>query len=173
MFKIKTPHRRPLRHLLNMFGLFVSGAVTTVGLHLGATVTAGGATGMPILPLIASALTAGAISLLGGVLVTATVRRVLNLVQTGRVIQYAGFSLASLLGLKLAAYFFAAITITSPLLAGFCLFAIAFSLATALGEVPWRGRTWLPMRAKKAAAKAADKPTDKSVASSDKSNKRG
>jgi hypothetical protein len=164
MFKIKTPHRRPLRHLLNMFGLFTFGAAATVGLHLGALVTAGSASALPIMALVASALTAGAISLLGGVLVTATVRRVLNLVQTGRVIQYTGFTLASLLGLKLAAYFFASITLTAPLLAGFSLFAIAFGLATAFGEVPWRGRTWLPMRSKKAPAK----PADKAVGESDK-----
>jgi hypothetical protein len=167
MFRIKTPHRRPLRHMFNMLGLFTFAAIATIGLHLGAAINAG-PSGIPFLALAASALTAGAISLVVGIIVTATVRRALNLVQTGRLIQYSGFCLAGWLGLNLSAYFFSAITLTAPFVAGFFLFAIAFGLATALGEVPWRGRTWLPMAAKKSAAKPVEKPTESGDQNSNK-----
>jgi len=152
MFKIKTPHRRPLRHLLNMYGLFVVAALATMFLPVGATITGGAAP----LGVAFTALTAGAIGLLAGIVVTAVTRRVLLLTQTGRLIQYTGFWLASWLGLKAAAYFFAAITLSAPALAAFVLFAIAFGAATALGEVPTRGRTWLPVADKKARAKKPD-----------------
>jgi len=172
MFKIKTPHRRPLKHLLNMYGLFAVAATATVMLHLGAAVSGGLAVPeeASLLALCATFLTCAAISLVGGIVVTATLRRAFNLVQTGRLVQYSGFWLASWLGLKLSAYFFAAITLTAPITAGFLCFAIAFGLATALGEVPWRGRTWLPS-AKRTAASPAQKPTGRPGQNS--SNKNG
>ena len=160
MFKIKTPHRRPLRHLLNMYGLFVVAALATTLLHAGATITGGAS----LVSVACSALTAGAIGLLAGIVVTAVTRRVLRLTQTGRVIQYTGFWLASWLGLKAAAYFFSAITLSAPAFAGFVLFALAFGAATALGEVPTRGRTWLPVADKKARAKDSAKDPAKQPA---------
>lgn len=149
MFKIKTPHRRPLRHLLRMYGLFVVAAFATLFLHAGATIGGASASAPSLLAVVLTGLTAAAIALLAGILVTAMTRRLLRLTQTGRLIQYTGFWLASWLGLKAGAYFFSAVTLTYPALAGLVLFAIAFGSATALGEVPWRGRTWLPVADKK------------------------
>jgi hypothetical protein len=155
--KIKTPHRQPLLHLAKMFGLFVLAAALTVSLQLGAeSIVPGGASRAVIATArIEASFTAAAISLLFGILVTAGVRRLFNLVQTGRFIQYAGFWLSSWLGLVCAGRWFEAFSLSSPALAGFCFFALAFGFATALGVVPWRGRTWLPMQ------KAVKKPDSK------------
>jgi len=151
MFKIKTPHRRPLRHLVNLYLFFLLGSFVTVFFHLG--LTAGAAPDVSsFLALSETSLCVAAAGLAGGIAVTAIVRRLFNLLQTGRIVQYAGFWLASLAGLKLANHCFGTITITAPLVASFLVFAIAFGLATVLGEVPWRGRKWLPVRAKSRAA---------------------
>ncbi|MBU6453503.1 MAG: hypothetical protein KGS72_17115 [Cyanobacteria bacterium REEB67] len=155
--KIKTPHRQPLWHLARMFGLFVLAAALTVSLQLGAEsiVPASATRAVIAASRIEASLTAGAISLLLGILVTASVRRAFNLVQTGRWIQYAGFWFSSWIGLVLASHWFGAYELTVPALAGFSFFALAFGFATALGVVPWNGRTWLPMK------KAVKKPDSK------------
>jgi hypothetical protein len=162
MFKIKTPHRKPFWHMLKMLVLFLFAAIMTLVLHLGAAISSHEVhlSGATVVALRYSFLTTAAVSLLAGIIVTATLRRAFNLVQTGRLVQYSGFCLSSWLGLQLSAYFFGAITLTAPIVASFALFAIAFGLATALGEVPWRGRTWLPMAKKKTAPRPSDQPQE-------------
>lgn len=141
---IKTPHGNPLRHMRNMLGYFLAASLIVIFAGLGAS-----SNGSIVSAVAASAVTA-AIGLIGGIFVTMIFRSTFKLVQTGRWLQYAGFWLASWLGLTAsAALFVGSVSLTSPLLASFLVFAIGFGSATAFGEVPWRGRTWLPVRRKK------------------------
>lgn len=143
MFKrFRTPHKNPLQHLLNMYVYFLVGAmIVTVGrLGVHATWWLGAVGAMAISPMVA---------LVFGILVTMVIRRAFGLVQTGRLVQYAGFWLSSFAGLWLAAQFPAlTLTITQPVLASLAFFAVSFGMATLFLQVPWRGRTWLPMRKK-------------------------
>ena len=137
---IKTPHGNPFTHLRNMFGYFFAGAVLTIMIGLGVQV------GSVLAALLASAL-AAAIALLGGIFVTMIFRTAFKLSQTGRILQYAGFWLACWLGLETAAAVFAdTLTLSNSFVAGLAFFAIGFGAATVFGQVPWRGRSWLPIR---------------------------
>jgi hypothetical protein len=140
---IKTPHGNHFNHLRNMLGYFLAASLIVVFCGPGTSTTGSifGAT-------LAAAITA-VIGLIGGIFVTMIFRSAFKLVQTGRVLQYLGFWLASSLGLLAAAALSGSVAVSSPVLAGFAVFAIGFGSATAFGEVPWRGRTWLPLRRKK------------------------
>lgn len=140
IFKVKTPHRRPWRHLAFMFGYFFVAALVTTFFGLGASAPSIGTA------LAASAVT-GFVSLVGGIFVTMVLRSAFGLVQTGRVLQYAGFWLATLPALSLASWLTGA-TVGSAGLAALVVVVIAFTGATLAGEVPTKGRTWLPMRRK-------------------------
>lgn len=140
IFKVKTPHRRPWRHLASMFGYFFVAALITTFAGLGASAPSIGTA------LAASAVT-GFVSLVGGIFATMLLRSAFKLVQTGRILQYTGFWLATLPALSLAAWLTGA-TVGSAPLAALVVVAIAFAGATAFGEVPTKGRTWLPMRRK-------------------------
>ncbi len=133
-----------MKHMRNLFGYFLAATLVVAFAGIGAEVA-----GSIWLAIAASAVVAS-IALVGGIFVTMIFRTLFKLVQTGRILQYAGFWLTSFLGLKAAASLFAtALFVTNPLLASFVLFALAFGSATICGEVPMRGRTWLPVKSKR------------------------
>ena len=88
-----------------------------------------------------------------GVGLTIGMRAMFGLMQVGRLLQYTAFWLSAALSLKIIGIiggllFAASLTVNSALLAGFTVFAMAFAAATITGEVPTKGRTWLPMKMK-------------------------
>lgn len=135
-----------MQHLQKMFLLFLGAAVVTLGFGLG--VSAPG--------LISGGLTAALVAagtLAGGVGLTIWLRSRFALIQTGRFLQYGSFWLSSALSFKLVALVFGlfgvTIALSSTALASFVTFALCFAVATAIREVPIKGRTWMPVRLKK------------------------
>ncbi len=127
------------RHFLNMLGYFIGAAALSMLLGLG--VSAGG-----LLSGIAAAAIIGGVGLVVGLGATIVLRSVFSLMQTGRFIQYASFFLGTWLGVSLASLAISSLVVSSGWLAGLLIFAIAFGAATLTGEVPTKGRTWLPRR---------------------------
>lgn len=103
----------------------------------------------PLALLLASAFT-GFVGLLGGLSSTVFLRAAFKLMQTGRIIQYACFFLFIWAGLALSALIVSAVFVGSAITGGawtaLLATAIGFAAATIMGEVPTRGRTWLPQR---------------------------
>jgi hypothetical protein len=141
MFKnLKTPHgANPLSHARNLWLYFAGAALVTMLLGCGATASS-------VLANIGASLVVGTVCILAGVGTTAFVRRAFNLVQTGRVVQYAGFVFASWLGFIAAGSVFGGVSVSNAPAAGVLTFALAFGAATVMGEIPWRGRSWLPRK---------------------------
>jgi hypothetical protein len=138
--KIKTPHGNHFNHLRNMFGYFLAGALLTVFIGLGADVVGS------LLSAALGAALAAAVALLGGIFVTMIFRTAFRLVQTGRILQYAGFWLSSWLGLEAAIAATGSLTLSNSFVASLAFFGISFGAATLFGQVPWRGRSWMPIR---------------------------
>ncbi len=135
-----------MQHLWKMFFYFLAAAAVTTVFGLG--VTAG-----DVLPTALAAVLVSAGALIGGVGLTIGMRALFGLMQVGRLLQYTAFWLSAALSLKIIGIiggllFAASLTVNSALLAGFTVFAIAFAAATITGEVPTKGRTWLPMKMK-------------------------
>lgn len=132
-----------MQHLHKMFFYFLAAAAVTFVFGLGVTVDGGLASWLGA--VVAGALvSAGALA--GGVGLTIAMRSAFKLMQVGRFLQYAVFWLAAGLSLKLVGLVFTSLAVHSALLAGFAIFAIAFAAATITGEVPTKGRTWLPVK---------------------------
>lgn len=135
-----------MQHLWKMFFYFLAAAAVTTVFGLG--VSAG-----DVLPTALAAVLVSAGALIGGVGLTIGMRALFGLMQVGRLLQYTAFWLSAALSLKIIGiigglFFAASLTVNSALLAGFTVFAIAFAAATITGEVPTKGRTWLPMKMK-------------------------
>ena len=135
-----------MQHLWKMFFYFLAAAAVTTVFGLG--VTAG-----DVLPTALAAVLVSAGALIGGVGLTIGMRALFGLMQVGRLLQYTAFWLSAALSLKIIGIiggllFAASLTVNSALLAGFTIFAMAFAAATITGEVPTKGRTWLPMKMK-------------------------
>lgn len=135
-----------MQHLWKMFFYFLAAAVVTTVFGLG--VTAG-----DLFPTALAAVLVSAGALIGGVGLTIGMRALFGLMQVGRLLQYTAFWLSAALSLKIIGIiggllFAASLTVNSALLAGFTVFAMAFAAATITGEVPTKGRTWLPMKMK-------------------------
>ena len=135
-----------MQHLWKMFFYFLTAAAVTTVFGLG--VTAG-----DLLPTALAAVLVSAGALIGGVGLTIGMRAMFGLMQVGRLLQYTAFWLSAALSLKIIGIiggllFAASLTVNSALLAGFTVFAMAFAAATITGEVPTKGRTWLPMKMK-------------------------
>ena len=133
-----------MQHLHKMFFYFLAAAAVTCVFGLG--VSAG-----DILPTALAAILVSAGALIGGVGLTIGLRALFGLMQVGRLLQYTAFWLSAAASLKIVGIigglvFAAGLTVNSALLAGFTVFAIAFAAATITGEVPTKGRTWLPMK---------------------------
>jgi hypothetical protein len=132
-------HAFKSRHFLMMNGYFIAAAAIT--LLLGFGVSAGG--------LLSGAIAAAVIGVTGmffGLGATIALRAVFGLMQTGRVVQYLSFFLGSWLGVGLASLLTGSLVVSSGAGAALLTFALAFGAATLVGEVPWKGRTWLPVR---------------------------
>lgn len=143
MFKnLKTPHGNPLQHFWNMLAYFGAAAVLVLALTPGLSV-AGGLIGVAL-----SGVGLGAVTLALGIAVTIVIRRVGSLVQTGRLQQYGSFWLAAWLGLQGLMLLGVVSGVDSAAVSSLIVFGVAFGAATLFGEVPWKGRTWLPMRRK-------------------------
>lgn len=135
-----------MQHLWKMFFYFFAAATVTSVFGLG--VTAGG-----IIPTALAVALVSAGALVGGVGSTIALRSLFGLMQVGRLMQYTAFWLSAALSLKLIGIiggliFAASLTVNTALLAGFTVFAIAFASATITGEIPTKGRTWLPVKMK-------------------------
>lgn len=128
-------------HLRNMYLYFLASTAAVLLLGIGTSIT-----GSWILAAVAAALVAGS-AIVGGILGTMRMRVFFGLMQTGRVLQYASFTLSTYVGLLLCGWLFGStLSLGSPLLSAFAIFALAFGPATLVGEVQVRGRTWLPVR---------------------------
>ncbi len=138
-----------MQHLWKMFFYFLAAAAVTFVFGLG--VSAG-----DILPTALAAILVSAGALIGGVGLTIGLRAAFGLMQVGRLLQYTAFWLSAAASLKIVGIIgglvftdsAASLTVNSALIAGFTVFAIAFAAATITGEVPTKGRTWLPMKMK-------------------------
>jgi hypothetical protein len=135
-----------MQHLWKMFFYFLAAAAVTFVFGLG--VSAG-----DLLPTALAAILVSAGALIGGVGLTIGMRALFGLMQVGRLLQYSAFWLSAAASLKIVGIiggliFAASLSVNSALLAGFTVFAIAFAAATITGEVPTKGRTWLPMKMK-------------------------
>jgi Na+/melibiose symporter-like transporter len=126
-------------HLRNMFLYFILGTLSVLVFGIG--LTPGDNWAMLVLSLVL----VPASTIVLAITATMQLRQRLSLMQTGRFIQWGAFYLSALLALWLFSLA-GAITLSNGWLAALVLFAISFGAATAFGEVPWRGRTWLPMR---------------------------
>lgn len=135
-----------MKHLRNMFLLFFGAAIVTMLTGLGAS-----APGLLTGGLAAALVAAG--TLAGGVGLTIWARSAFGLIQTGRFLQWGSFWLSAAVSFKLTALilgvFGVAIWLPSLLLASLSTFGICFAVAMLLGEVPIKGRTWMPVRMKK------------------------
>lgn len=148
-FKVKTPHRRPWRHLLKMYGYFLLGSLICMIFGMGASLST-------LSDIFAAAAITAALSLVGGIFITASVRALFGLTQTGRLVQYAGFWLASLGALHLTDYFVPVYLLVGGTVAAFVIVLFSFAGAMTFGEVPVKGRSWLPVRRKSVAASGAE-----------------
>lgn len=152
-FKVKTPHRRPWSHLLKMYGYFLLGSLICMILGMGASLST-------LSDIFAAAAITAALSLVGGIFVTASVRALFGLTQTGRLLQYAGFWLATLGALQLTDYFVPVYLLVGGTVAAFVIVLFSFAGAIIFGEVPVKGRGWLPVRRKSEATSGADLGVD-------------
>ena len=135
----KSPH--PSRHLINMAGIFFAAVLLTNASGIG--VDAGPSSALNVL----SAGLTSAIALLGGTFITQQTRSLFNLMQTGRLFQYFSFWICSILGLLASSVAFPSVLLVENFaLAAFAIVVVAFSTAIFVGEVPTKGRSWLPMR---------------------------
>lgn len=130
-------------HLRNMFAYFAVATAVVIGLGVGTTITGSWLIAFPAVLAIA------AFTAFGGITITMQLRQRLNLVQTGRVVQYASFIASAFLALTLCGWLLGStFAVANALCTASALFVAAFAPATIFGEVPWHGRTWLPVRRK-------------------------
>jgi hypothetical protein len=116
------------------FGLGASFTAFTLGAHI---------TGA----LVSLAVSAAAV--FGGVFITQQSRARFNLMQTGRLVQYGSFWLTGALAFKVAGLVLGSfLVVSNAALASLVATVICFTAATATGRIPWKGRTWLPVRMK-------------------------
>ena len=141
--KFKTPHGDAGAHLLRMCVIFILASLVDVFAQIGLSYNGG---------LVSSALTAVLVALTtltGGIFCTMILRTIFGLHQTGRILQYAGFVLASGAAIKATTLFVSSLQVNNLWLSGAVITLIAFAIATLTGVMPWRKRTWLPLRRKK------------------------
>lgn len=137
-----------MNHLRNMYLYFLAATVAAFAFGCGTSVAAASLSTL-LLAGVAAVIVSGC-AVLGGIFGTMQMRMRLGLRQTGRVLQYASFTLSAYVGLLVASFVFGsllgAITVSAPFWTALAIFLMAFIPATLFGEVPWQGRTWLPVR---------------------------
>jgi len=133
-----------MSHLIKVILYFFGSALVALLFGLGAHFTAGS-----LLPGIVVAALVSVAAVAGGVFLTVQARAIFSLMQTGRFVQYGSFWLAGAVALKIAALLFSSVlVVTSASLASFVALVVCFTTATLTGQIPWKGRTWLPVRMK-------------------------
>jgi len=133
-----------MSHLIKVILYFFGSALVALFFGLGAHFTAGN-----LLPGVVVALLVSVAAVAGGVFLTVQARSIFSLMQTGRFVQYASFWLSGVVALKIAALLFSSVlVVSSASLASFVALVVCFSAATFTGRIPWKGRTWLPVRMK-------------------------
>jgi hypothetical protein len=124
-----------------MYLYFLVATGLVFGFGIGTSVT-----GSWLLAALSAAVVAG-FAVLGGIFGTMQMRQRLGLMQTGRLVQWASFAFAAFVGLELVGFLLGGtLSVFNPFCSAAAIFAIAFVPALLFGEVPWRGRTWLPKR---------------------------
>ncbi len=132
-----------MQHLHKMFFYFLGASLLICLLGMGVS-----AIGGLFLALIAMALVSAG-TLAGGVGLTISLRSLFGLTQVGRLVQYGSFWLSAVVSLWVIDWIFHdSLMVHSAILAGFAIFAVAFTTATITGEVPTKGRSWLPVKMK-------------------------
>jgi len=131
-----------MSYLIKVILYFFASTLVAVGFGLGASFGTG-----YLIPGLVVALLVAASAVAGGVALTVAARSVFKLAQTGRFVQYASFWAAGALALKVASALFGTVLVVSnaPLTA-FVALVVCFTAATLSGQIPWKGRTWLPVR---------------------------
>ncbi len=135
--RIKTPHGNNGQHLFNMLCFFCASAFLCL--------TFGNVVNNPS-ALLGGGLIVGGLGLIAGLLATIVFRIAFGLIQTGRFLQYACFWAGTYIAVVLADFLFIGFVSDNPVVLSLVVFALAFAGATVAGEVPTRGRTWLPRR---------------------------
>lgn len=138
-----------MMHPLKVFLFFVFASAVTMTLGLG--VSLGGSLAQAAFVAVASSAMVGLFALGGGMGITIYSRSLFGLMQTGRVIQWPAFILSTWAGLSAAAWVFntlfgTALAVSSGLFASLAIFAMAFGWGYLRGEIPWKGRTWMPVK---------------------------
>lgn len=135
------PIHGSLSHISNMMLSFFVAVLAIFWFEIGAEA------GPSLWQLAAPAFVTAIISLVGGVFITQQSRALFNLAQTGRVFQYLSFWLTSLLGLSVSSWLFPqSLEVHSFALASAAIVYLGFATAIFFGQVPIKGRTWLPVR---------------------------
>jgi len=133
-----------MSHFIKVTLYFFASALVAIGFGLGASFTPGS-----FLPGLLVALAVSLAAVFGGVFLTMQARARFSLMQTGRFVQYASFWATGALALKIAALLFSSVLVVpSAALASFVALVVCFTSATLTGQIPWKGRTWLPVRFK-------------------------
>lgn len=134
-----------MMHPLKVFIFFVVASLVTMFAGVGASLS--GDLAWQSMSGLVSALMVGAFALGGGMGITIFSRGAFGLMQTGRIIQWPAFIGSTWEGFTLAAWLFAGtLAVTSGLLASLFTFGLAFGWGYLRKEIPWKGRTWLPMK---------------------------
>lgn len=130
-----------LSHVSNMMVSFFAAVLAIFWFEIGAEA------GPTFLQLAAPAAVTALITLVGGVFITQQSRALFNLAQTGRVFQYISFWLTGFAGLSISSWLFPqALEVHSFALASAAIVYLGFATAIFFGQVPIKGRTWLPVR---------------------------
>lgn len=126
-------------HFFKMLGYFMVAAALM--LLVGYTMSAGS-----LLTGLISAVVIGGVGMSFGLAATILLRQWFSLMQTGRWIQYACFLVGTWLGVGLTSWLVDSFATGSSFFAALSVFVLAFGVATLTGEVPTKGRTWMPVR---------------------------
>lgn len=141
MQPFKSPRLSPFSHLINMSAIFSIAVLITFFAEIGAEA------GPSYLAMFFASAVAGTIAAAGGAFIAQGTRAAFGLIQAGRLFQYFAFWLSTMGGLFVSALLFPSVVeIHNFGIAGALIVLIGFVSAIALGEVPTKGRTWLPMR---------------------------
>lgn len=141
MFKrIRTPHGNAGAHFAKMLLYFLGAALIVLAAGLW------GIRASTWAAVLGSAAVISGGGLLSGLLMTIVLRAAFRLKQTGRILQYLCFGGGISLSISVAESFLGgALVVTNQMVATVAIFVLSFGTATLAGQVPFKGRTWLPL----------------------------
>ena len=137
LFKIRTPHGNAGSHAVRMTAAFIASGLIALLCLQSIQFSAW---------LIGFAVFVPVVGFVVGLLLTIVLRRMFTLIQTGRVLQYACFWVGCLIAALVGNALFVGVLETSAAVYSLLTVVLAFGAMTAVGEVPWKGRTWFPLR---------------------------